>query len=187
MSPSASKSTNEARRTCVRTTTTRHPAPRICTKDHALLRRRNKIIEPENSTHAGANAPSALPNVTSLLSHLHLTSRPQRQHCHRFSTPYHATDDQKPTETGHCSSRASHHRHVQNVIPTGKTPSQSRIVNAQHLLTQSVALHHGGATSSQYRFKERLKEGQNTLFGQRSQPAGGVRDLTKSLPEPEAA
>src|SRR5260370_22123568 len=98
-----------------------------------------------------------------------------------------ATDNRKPTESRRSSSRASHHRYVRNVIPTGKTPSQSRIVNAQHLLTQSVALHRRGTPSRQYRFKERLKEGQSTLFGQRSQSAGGVRDLTKSLPEPEAA
>src|SRR5712691_2550575 len=44
-------------------TTTRHPEPSSCRKEHTLLPLKNETKEPENSMPAGTKATSALNNV----------------------------------------------------------------------------------------------------------------------------
>jgi hypothetical protein len=47
----------------VKTTTTKHPAPRSCRKEYTVLPLKNKTAEPENRMHTGTNAASPLSNV----------------------------------------------------------------------------------------------------------------------------
>lgn len=146
----------------------------------------NKITEPQNITHTGTHAASVL-----MSRPCRPTSNPQSISTAALSQILDLASHHAPTiqNSPSCSLLPKPVPPPPKLksVPTPKTSSQSRIVNAQDAVTQLVALHQEGATRIQYRAKERTMERQLGHSRRNSGRLGMRGSFIESFSKPHGA